>query len=90
MPVAYAPAGGQVEVDDRAEEAVGDLDQDPGAVAGVGLGARRAPVVEVADAVSAWSTMSWLLRPCMSTTNRRRTRRARSGGRRARARRAAR
>ena len=33
--------------DDLAQEAVGHLDQDPGAVAGVGLGARRPAVLEV-------------------------------------------
>ena len=31
--------GRQVEVDDGAEEGVGDLDQDAGTVAGVGVGA---------------------------------------------------
>ena len=39
------------EVDDGPQEPVGDLEQDPGAVAGVDLGARRAPVVEVAEGV---------------------------------------
>ena len=39
----------QGEVDDGPEEAVGDLEQDAGAVAGVDLGARRAAVVEVAE-----------------------------------------
>ena len=48
-PTPYAPAGGQREVDDGAQEAVGDLEQDAGAVAGVDLGARRAAVVEVAE-----------------------------------------
>ncbi len=48
MPVAYAPAGGSVEVDDRPVEAVGHLHEDAGAVAGVGLGAGRAAVVQVA------------------------------------------
>ena len=33
--------------DDVAQEAVGDLDEDAGAVAGVGLGAGRAAVLEV-------------------------------------------
>ena len=47
--VGARPAG-SVEADDRAEEAVGDLDQDAGAVAGVGLGAGGAAVVEVARA----------------------------------------
>ena len=41
----------QLEVDDRPQEAVGHLQQDAGAVAGVDLGARRAPVVEVAEGV---------------------------------------
>ena len=39
----------QLEVDDLAEEAVGDLHQDAGAVTGVRLGARRAAVLEVAQ-----------------------------------------
>ena len=52
-PTPYATRRRQVEVDDRAEEAVGDLDQDAGAVAGVGLGARRAAVLEVAERADA-------------------------------------
>ena len=40
---------GQLEVDDLAEEPVGDLHQDPGAVAGVGLGAGGTAVLEVAQ-----------------------------------------
>ena len=45
-------AGGREREGDRlAEEAVGDLDEDAGAVAGVDLGARGAPVVEVAERV---------------------------------------
>ena len=39
----------QLEVDHRAQERVGDLDEDAGAVAGVGLGAGGAAVVEVAQ-----------------------------------------
>ena len=42
------PRGRELEVDDGPEERVGHLDQDARAVAGVGLGARRAAVVEVA------------------------------------------
>ena len=41
--------GRQVEVDDLAQERVGDLEQDAGAVAGVDLGAGGAAVVEVAQ-----------------------------------------
>ena len=48
MPVAYAPARRQLERHDRAEERVGHLDRDARAVAGVGLGAGRAPVVQAA------------------------------------------
>ncbi len=48
-PVAYCPAGGSGEVDDRAQERVRHLDHDAGAVAGVGLGAAGAPVVEPAQ-----------------------------------------
>ena len=42
-------AAGQLEVDHLAQERVGDLDQDAGAVAGVRLGAGGAAVVEVAQ-----------------------------------------
>ena len=48
---AVGAGGRQGEVDDGAEEAVGDLEEDAGAVAGVDLGARRAAVVEVAEGV---------------------------------------
>ena len=48
MPVAYAPSGGQLEVDGRPVEGVGHLHEDAGAVAGVGLGAGRAAVVQAA------------------------------------------
>ena len=41
VPTAYAPARGQVEVDDGAQERVRDLDQDAGAVAGVRPRRRR-------------------------------------------------
>ena len=47
MPTAYAPGFGQLEVDDLAQEGVRHLDEQPGAVAGVDLGAGRAAVVEV-------------------------------------------
>ena len=49
MPTAYACWRGQLEVDDGAQERVGDLEQDAGAVAGVDLGAGGAAVVEVAQ-----------------------------------------
>ena len=69
-PTPYAPRCGQLEVDDRAQERVGHLDEDARAVAacwprrparrdGRGCTARRARS----------STMSWLARPLMSTTN---------------------
>ncbi len=48
MPVAYAARRREVEVDDRPVERVGHLHEDSRAVAGVGLGAGRAPVVQVA------------------------------------------
>ncbi len=44
-----AAVGRQVELDNLAEEPVGDLHEDPGAVARVDLGAGRAPVLEVAE-----------------------------------------
>ena len=50
-PDAVGPGRRQGEVDDGPEEAVGDLEEDAGAVAGVDLGARRAAVVEVAERV---------------------------------------
>ena len=49
MPDGVGPARRQLEVDDLAQERVRDLDQDAGAVAGVGLGAGGAAVVEVAQ-----------------------------------------
>jgi hypothetical protein len=52
-PGGVAPGRGKVEVDHLTEEGVGDLDQDAGAVAGVDLGARRAPVLHVAQALQA-------------------------------------
>ncbi len=51
MPVAYAPAGRQLEAGYLAVEAVGDLDEDPGAVAGVDLGPGRASMLEMAETV---------------------------------------
>ena len=48
MPVAYDPAGGSSKRHDGPEERVGHLDHDARAVAGVGLGAGRAAVVEAA------------------------------------------
>ena len=44
-----APAARELEVDDLAQEGVGDLHQDAGTVAGVGLGAGGTSVVEVAQ-----------------------------------------
>ncbi len=41
--------GRQLEVDDGSEEGVGDLHEDPGAVAGVGVGSVGAAVLEVAQ-----------------------------------------
>ena len=50
---AVAAALGQLEVDDRAEERVGQLQQHPGAVAGARVGARGAAVLEVLDGAQA-------------------------------------
>ena len=50
MPTAYAPAVGQRERRDRAQEGVRHLRDDAGAVAGAGVGADRAAVLEVAAA----------------------------------------
>ena len=50
MPTAYAPGGGSSTPGpswNGAQEAVGDLDEDPGAVARVRLGTRGAAVLEV-------------------------------------------
>ena len=49
MPTAYAPAAGRSKSTTVAEERVRDLSQDAGAVAGVGLGAGGAAVLEVAQ-----------------------------------------
>ena len=52
VPTAYARAGGSskpASVADGAQERVGDLHQDAGAVTGVGLGARGTAVLEVAQ-----------------------------------------
>ena len=51
MPTAYVPGCGQLEVGDRAEEGVRDLRDDAGTVAGAGVGADRAAVLEVAQRV---------------------------------------
>ena len=51
--MAYAPASRQLEPHHLAVEAVGNLDQDPGAVAGVDLRAGGAPVLEMAETVQA-------------------------------------
>ena len=45
MPVAYAPAGGSSKATTARKNASGIWIEDAGAVAGVGLGAGRAPVV---------------------------------------------
>ncbi len=50
MPVAYPPASGQRQARYLPVEAIRDLQQDPGAVAGVDLGAGRAAMLEVAQA----------------------------------------
>ena len=49
VPTAYVLAAGSSKSTTVAQERVGDLDQDAGAVAGVGLGAGGAAVVEVAQ-----------------------------------------
>jgi len=48
-PDAIAPARGQLEVDDGAQERVGDLDEDAGAVAGLLVSARGAAMLEVLE-----------------------------------------
>jgi hypothetical protein len=58
VPTAYDPAGGRSKSTDLAQEAVGDLGEDAGAVADQRVGAGGAAVVEVGQRVSAWSTMS--------------------------------
>ena len=63
--------GGQLEAGlarHRAQERVGDLEQDAGAVAGVRLGAGGAAVVEVAQGGDALLTMSWLATPVRVAT----------------------
>ena len=47
MPTAYSPGGGRSKSTLGAQQRVGDLDQDAGAVAGVRLGAGGAAVVQV-------------------------------------------
>ena len=49
VPTAYARLPGRLEVDDLAEELVGDLHQDARAVTGVRLGAGGTAVLEVAE-----------------------------------------
>ena len=49
MPAAYAPRRAARSRPSRAEQPVGDLEQDAGTVAGVGLGAGRAAVLEVGE-----------------------------------------
>ena len=51
MPTAYAPAAGSSNGGDGAQEGVGDLRDDARAVAGAGVGADRAAVLEVAQRV---------------------------------------
>ena len=60
--------GREVEVHDRAVQTVGQLHEDAGAVAGVGLGAGRAAVVQVAQRGEGLVHERRLRRPCMSTT----------------------
>ena len=70
QPDAVGAGRRQLEVDDRAQEAVGHLDEDAGAVAGVDLGARTRRGGRGCTARRARSaTMSWLATPLMSTTN---------------------
>ena len=52
-PDGVLPRGRQGEVDDRPQEAVGDLDRDASAVAGVRLGPLRAAMLEVAEGADA-------------------------------------
>ena len=69
MPVAYAPAGGRSNGDDRAEEARRASGSRMPAPSPVSASAPAAPRwFRLHSAVSAWSTIAWLLRPCMSTT----------------------
>ena len=49
MPAAYAPRVGQLEVDDLAQERVGDLGEDARAVTHERVGAGGAPVLQVAQ-----------------------------------------
>jgi hypothetical protein len=68
MPVAYEPSGGSSKSTTARKNRSGTLDEDAGTVAGVGVGARRAPVLEVADGVDAVLDDRWLRRPLRSTT----------------------
>ena len=49
MPTAYEPAAGSSNAVTASRKRVGHLDQDPGTVAGVGLGAGSAAMLEVAQ-----------------------------------------
>ena len=86
MPVAYAPDRRQLEVGTTARKnASGIWTRMPGAVAGVGLGAGRAAVVQAAHRGERLRRRSrGSCGPSCRRRSRRRTRRARSGGRRAR------
>ena len=59
MATPYAPAGGRSKSTSAAEELVGELEQDPGAVAGVGVGARGAAVLQVLERHGACD-VSWV------------------------------
>ena len=69
MPAAYGTLGREREPDDRAQELVGHLEQDAGAVAGVGLGPGGAAVGQVASAPAARS--SRVVRPHAAACGRR-------------------
>ena len=63
-----AARGGQLEIDDFAQERVRDLDKDAGAVTAARLGSLGSRCSRLSSAVMALSTMSRVRRPCISTT----------------------
>ena len=63
-----APGVGQSQASHLPIEPVRDLEEDAGAVAGVHLGAGRARCSRLQRLARPMRTMSWLRRPCMSTT----------------------
>ena len=89
MPTAYSPIGGRSKSTLGAQQGVGDLGEDAGAVAGVRLGAGGAPVVEVVQRGEALRRR-WRASGVRGRRPRRRHHRrpCRSPGRRARRRRA--